>query len=701
MTLIPEAADGVTASATVDGVVHQGKALQLTDGQVMYVRPPGLVKVIDQTQPPAGISFGGQTFEALGIVTVTEDPTALDGLKLEVFLNQSSTGLAAADAVLLRRIDPVLPNLHVLDLQGNPLDNRAHDIFIPQLEARAGEQNLIAVAPPPADGQLDADLDLRLQIVATDSTRIWLNVELAAADTAANTTAGELAGQLATAFDNALAEAGLSGTAALIVEHNRLSIDVTPGSGIVAVHVYGGASVGFTDTQATGTDVEFNPDAAPVLAPIDNQGSTPGVLEFSGGSDGVTIPHSSSLAMGRTLTLETWLRVDSFANDWMPVVQKSTGSGTNSRSFSLWVNENGYLHFTSAASNGYQSAANTPAGSIQLGRWYHFAGVLDRRSGRMEVYLDGQLVNIAYNSVPNMDPFSHTSPLLFGRTLESSPYYSPFVGQLDEVRLWNTARQQDDIVHDMTRTLPAGTPGLVGDWRFNELPGYPVQDSSGQGNNGWLQGTVNRQLAPIHVGVSDSKTDRLWIGATSDTPDVSVTVDGDELYLTPQNGFQGTARITVTAGDSSGVPGDGRGRLATTKFDATFGARHLRNDLRRCQRQQPFRPGRIGPRRRPAVRRSQRRQPAQPRQRAVHLQRRQRRLRLPQPAVRRTGALRPGHPERYRDGNADRRRRLDDGDRTDAEHHRDAKRGRADFHVDRLQRFRVQRLHPAHARDDR
>ena len=93
---------------------------------------------------PGGDPFGGQTFEALGIVHVTEDPTALDGLKVEVFLNQATTGLAAADAVLLRRVDPVLPNLHVLDLQDNPLDNRAHEIFIPQLEARAGQQNLVA-----------------------------------------------------------------------------------------------------------------------------------------------------------------------------------------------------------------------------------------------------------------------------------------------------------------------------------------------------------------------------------------------------------------------------------------------------------------------------------------------------------------------------------------------------------------------------
>ncbi|HYW80524.1 MAG TPA: LamG-like jellyroll fold domain-containing protein, partial [Thermoguttaceae bacterium] len=573
-TLIPESAEAFTASATIDGVVHQGKSLDLADGEVMFVRPPGLVAVFDQTQAPEGIALGGKTFESIGIVSVTEDPTALDGLKLEVFLNQSSDGLAAADAVLLRRIDPVLPNLHVLDLQGNPLDDRAHDIFIPQLEARAGLQNLVAETELPVDGQLDADLNLRLQIVAEDSTRTWLSVELAAEDTELNVSSAELQAQLVAAFDTAIADAGLSGTMELIAEDDRLAIDVTEGGGIVAVHAGGGAQVGFTAGQAVGTDVEFDENTAPILAPIDNQGSTPGTLWFSGSTDGVSIPHGTSLAVNRTLTLETWLRVDAFTNDWMPIIQKGSGSGTDSRSFSLWANENGYLHFTSSSSSGYQSIANTPAGSIEPGKWYHFAGVLDRYSGRMEVYLDGQLVGVANNSVPNTNTAAHSSPLLFAQTLEDSDFYSPFYGQIDEVRLWNVARGQDEIARDMARTLPAGEPGLVGYWKMNELSGYGILDSSGNGNDGMMQGMPYRQRGPIHIGVIDSKTDDLWFEAFSSDPLVGVTIVDRQLYVYPfqeVKGFQGTVRITVTAHDGTGAPWDTGGRSTSTSFDMTFG----------------------------------------------------------------------------------------------------------------------------------
>jgi hypothetical protein len=571
VTLIPETAKYFTASASVDGVVHQGKTLTLDDGAVMYVRPPGLVAVVDQTEAPEGILFGGHTFQALGRVMVTEDPTALDGLKLEVFLNQSSTGLAAADAVLIRRVDPVLPNLHVLNLKGNPLDNRAHDIYIPQLEARASQQDLVADAPLPSDGQLDADLNLRLQIVADDSTRTWLEVDLTAAETSGNTSAAELHAQLAAALDGALADAGLAGSLSLIEQDGSLAVAVAETSGLVAVHVYGGRQIGFADMQATGTDVEFDTNAAPLIAPIESQGNTPGMLAFPGGTAGVAIPHTASLQIQRTLTLETWFRVDDFANTLMPIIQKGTEDAKD-RSFGLWVSDTGALLFITASVTGVQSFAITPANVIEPGQWYHVAGVVDRTQGRMEIYLDGELISMVASGVPNVDTVAHTSPLRFGQTLETYDYVSPFVGQIDEVRLWNTARVRDDIVRDMARTLAPGEPGLVGYWRLNERSGLSVLDSSGTGNHGWLEGPVSRAIAPIHVGTLDAKIDRLWIEATSSDPDVSVVVDGNQLYVYPSDLFSGTVRITVTAWDGSGAPWDHHGRSASTSFEYTFNA---------------------------------------------------------------------------------------------------------------------------------
>ena len=174
-TLVPETQAFFTASASVDGVNYIGKALNLADGEIMFIRPPGLVAQVDQRLvPETDFGLGGRPFQSLGIVEVSADPTALppDGLKLEVLLNQSFEGLVSADGVLLRRVDTVLPSLRVLNLEGNPLDNRAHEYFIPQLEARASTNLIQSQFAIPETGRLNVDLTMTLDVVRADSTRV-------------------------------------------------------------------------------------------------------------------------------------------------------------------------------------------------------------------------------------------------------------------------------------------------------------------------------------------------------------------------------------------------------------------------------------------------------------------------------------------------------------------------------------------------
>ncbi len=45
---------------------------------------------------------------------------------------------------MLRKVESVLPELRLLTLTGNPLDNRAHDYFVPQLETRGVDSTLAA-----------------------------------------------------------------------------------------------------------------------------------------------------------------------------------------------------------------------------------------------------------------------------------------------------------------------------------------------------------------------------------------------------------------------------------------------------------------------------------------------------------------------------------------------------------------------------
>ena len=232
---------------------------------------------------------------------------------------------------------------------------------------------------------------------------------------------------------------------------------------------------------------------------------------------------------------------------------------------------NGFLHFTSTDIDGYQAVVNTPDQSIEAGKWYHFAGVIDRATGRMEAYLDGQLVGVS-TEVPDVDPFASTAPLLVGQTAETSASYASFRGVVDEVRLWNVARTQSQIRTDMSVNVAPDAPGLVGDWRFGELPVNAglVRDSSVNGNDGTILGTPVRLVPPVHTTALDSPADELWLEARSDEPNVLVSVQGAQIAFTTLKNFAGTARITVIAHDGSGLAGTSNGRTAEYSFDVTF-----------------------------------------------------------------------------------------------------------------------------------
>ncbi|HMC26330.1 MAG TPA: hypothetical protein VKM56_00910, partial [Verrucomicrobiae bacterium] len=78
-----------------------------------------------------------------------------------------------------------------------------------------------------------------------------------------------------------------------------------------------------------------------------------------------------------------------------------------------------------------------------------------------------------------------------------------FKGQVDEIRIWNTARPDLDIRLDRFRRLPQGQLGLIAYWRCDELTGTAAYDSSGLGNDGRLSNSTLHTLstAPTYTFV--------------------------------------------------------------------------------------------------------------------------------------------------------------------------------------------------------
>ena len=113
---------------------------------------------------------------------------------------------------------------------------------------------------------------------------------------------------------------------------------------------------------------------------------------------------------------------------------------------------------------------------LSANTWHHVAGVYN--GSQLQVYVDGALDNSLSTSVTIT---STSMSLLIGES--RYPYnHSYFNGLIDEVRISNAAVYTANFTPQMHLTASSSTKGL---WKFD---GQTANDSSGNGNNGTLNG---------------------------------------------------------------------------------------------------------------------------------------------------------------------------------------------------------------------
>ncbi|MGI8603644.1 MAG: LamG-like jellyroll fold domain-containing protein [Verrucomicrobiales bacterium] len=112
--------------------------------------------------------------------------------------------------------------------------------------------------------------------------------------------------------------------------------------------------------------------------------------------------------------------------------------------------------------------------------WHHFA-VVKNNNGAV-LYLDGKLKATRDSAPPN--PAS--PPFRIGRQwgFSGADLWS---GQIDDVRVWKTARTADQIRENLFASLKGGEEGLIALWNFDD-PGMPGRDVSPRGNHVRLMG---------------------------------------------------------------------------------------------------------------------------------------------------------------------------------------------------------------------
>lgn len=169
-----------------------------------------------------------------------------------------------------------------------------------------------------------------------------------------------------------------------------------------------------------------------------------GALTFNGSSARVSIPDAPSLQITAALTLEAWVRPTTVTSAWRDVIFKG--------------NDNYYLNATSPSSSRPAAGAlfsgvhGEVYGTSALGAnaWTHLATTYDGTSQRL--YVNGALVSSRAQSGPIS---TSNNPLEIGGDHIYGLY---FAGQIDEVRVYDTALSQAQVQTDMNTAI-GGNPG--------------------------------------------------------------------------------------------------------------------------------------------------------------------------------------------------------------------------------------------------
>ncbi len=214
----------------------------------------------------------------------------------------------------------------------------------------------------------------------------------------------------------------------------------------------------------------------------------PGIINrwasISGSGSYVKIPSNQSLNPSNELTIDAWVYFVSGGTNDPRIVSKGWYLQDNT-GYEVFLGGTGTtrsVRFFLGLLTG--RVLLTSSVNLNAHTWYHISCVYD--GYYMYLFINGVLNNS--KSTTGGLIANNSRSLDIGRG--SARTQDQFEGYIDEVRIWNIAKSPDDNKNGI---LNGDEPGLVGNWRFNEISGNVAYDNSTYGNNGSYQfsGTTN------------------------------------------------------------------------------------------------------------------------------------------------------------------------------------------------------------------
>jgi len=289
----------------------------------------------------------------------------------------------------------------------------------------------------------------------------------------------------------------------------------------------------------------------------------------------ITDANQNGLNLGTHFTLAFWLNPESLAS-YNQVLGKSGGGGN--RGYIVDLTAGGAIELRHSEDGSSSTTTNSANSMVSTDTWVHFAIIAD--GSYLRLYKDG--VEQTSGDFPESfsgDIYNSTSYFGIGWTETGGQYYD---GMIDEARVYNYARTQEQIIEDMNAGHPApGSPigSALGHWKFDEGYGDTANDSGTGNNDGDLGGSGNTcpgagaSLCPAWIN-SGKIGKALDFGGTTTSDYVDIGDIGDftngtiSAWAYPK--FISNTAYVVTIGNGYGNNGD-KARLRFNTNAIEFG----------------------------------------------------------------------------------------------------------------------------------
>jgi hypothetical protein len=281
---------------------------------------------------------------------------------------------------------------------------------------------------------------------------------------------------------------------------------------------------------------------------------------LNGTSSYASFTTDNNLQIDSAITIEAWIKPTAFgANNFTNSIFCKHSWTQGEMGYVLRCGGSGQLSFNFAGLDSTGTPTSwidvvSPVSALTLNTWQHVAATFDGDTARLFI---NTIQVTAYAFKGSIVP-STSFPACIGRLSETgvgaSRYFS---GQIDEVRVWNRAQTQAQILAGYNRHISPTSVGLVGYWNFNITTGTNIPDQTTSGNAATLNSGSLSTNVPFYQGAptpivttngavltSSSATTYQW--NYNGQPILTGTT---QSYTATQNGT-----YTVTIVDSIGCP---------------------------------------------------------------------------------------------------------------------------------------------------